>query len=307
MVIKAGLAYHLNKFVDLIIQKNPLQKKAIKLFLQSQDEEFWIRSDEYCSNMFVLLEREDITLEYVADSYLKMCKDMLKEQVKFKKTGKYSCSTIEEANRKVYYSENEMKPYMYGLGLSQFLWPNHYAMYSYFINIVRKINNIEFYLEIGPGHGLFLVEALKHFENASFSAVDISPISIDITKKVIDQFVPCVKCDFLHKDVREFSGNQYDMIVMCEVLEHLEDPNEILQKIRELLSPGGTAFITTCANAPAIDHVYLYRSVEHIRSEIRNSGFGIISEIVLPVGNIHEDEWEQQKVEINYAALLEIR
>ncbi len=298
--------YLMNNFIKIIDKKNPLQKKAIKAFVEGCDDLFWQRSDDYCKNMFQLLQKEQISLDYVADSYLKMCKDMLKEQIKFKRTGKYSCSTVVEAVETVYHSEEEMSAYMYGLGLSQFLWPNHYFMYSYFIDVISKLNDVKTYLEIGPGHGLFLVESLKRFKSADFTAVDISPVSVSITQKVVKEFSPQTKCRFINCDVREFVEDyKYDVIVMCEVLEHLEDPNEILQKVKALLNPGGTAFITTCANAPAIDHVYLYTSADHIRKEICAQGFNIVSDLTLPVENEPEEQWERKKVELNYAAVLE--
>jgi SAM-dependent methyltransferase len=100
-----------------------------------------------------------------------------------------------------------------------------------------------------------------------------------------------------------YSGS-FDYIVMCELLEHLDCPAEILRRAYSLLIPGGHCFITTCANAPAIDHVYLYHSVEHMRRELRSSGFAIETELALPVGDSPEERWEADKVEINYAAML---
>jgi len=62
--------------------------------------------------------------------------------------------------------------------------------------------------------------------------------------------------------------------------------------------------VTTCANAPAVDHVYLYDSVEHIRTQIRECGFQIDSDIALSVDGSSEDQWVKGKTEINYAAYL---
>ena len=78
-------------------------------------------------------------------------------------------------------------------------------------------------------------------------------------------------------------------------------------EVKNLMAEGGRLFITTCANAPAIDHVYLYDSVEHIQREIREAGFSIISEVALPVGNFSREEWARRKVEVNYGAMLAVR
>ena len=62
---------------------------------------------------------------------------------------------------------------------------------------------------------------------------------------------------------------------------------------------------TTCANCPAIDHVYLYRSVEEIQAHVREAGLKIVAELALPVGSIPRERWSAERVEVNYAAVLE--
>lgn len=37
--------------------------------------------------------------------------------------------------------------------------------------------------------------------------------------------------------------------------------------------PGGVAYISTVINAPAIDHIYLFSSVEEILKMVRECGF----------------------------------
>jgi hypothetical protein len=91
---------------------------------------------------------------------------------------------------------------------------------------------------------------------------------------------------------------------MCEVLEHLDCPLNILKKTYALLHDEGRLFITTCANCPAIDHVYLYENVGHIRKEIQEAGFNIVSDLPLPVGNYPDNNWLDTKIEVNYAAML---
>src|SRR4030043_453381 len=73
-------------------------------------------------NKILYLIDENISLEYVVDAYLKMCTDMLKSQIKFMKTGCYPVELSKDAFETVYSNETEMKSYMIGLALSQFLW-----------------------------------------------------------------------------------------------------------------------------------------------------------------------------------------
>lgn len=294
-------------FVSLIERKSSLQKKAIRAFFATQDALFFERAEQFCQKFDTVIESHGLTREFVVDSYLKMCADMLREQIKFRRTGAYSCRRAADAYDAVYSSEREMASYMYALALSIFLWPNHYRMFDFFLARSRELPTIERYLEIGPGHGVFLAQSMRAFPGAAFHAIDISPVSIRIAAALVERFVGDTTCRFERRDVMEAVGDpagRFDFIVMCEVLEHLDDPNTMLRRLREMLTPSGRLFVTTCANAPAIDHVYLYHDVAHIRRELRQSGFEIQVDLALPVGDYPESDWDRHKVEINYAAML---
>lgn len=79
-----------------------------------------------------------------------------------------------------------------------------------------------------------------------------------------------------------------------------------MNKSYRLLENHGHLFITTCTNSLAVDHVYLYESVEQIRNHINQARFRIISDLQLFVDK-NRKEIENDKPEINYAAMLEKR
>ncbi len=91
---------------------------------------------------------------------------------------------------------------------------------------------------------------------------------------------------------------------MGEVLEHVNDPLKILKSIYGLLINGGSFYLTTCANAPAIDHVYLFNDVDEIRTLIEKAGFSISKELVAPSEDKSWKEIEAQKLDVSYAAIL---
>ena len=299
-----GITENWSQFLSLIYERNPMQKKMIESFLSSQESVYWERAEDFASKLCEHIKAKNLSVEYVVGAYLKMCSDMIAEQFRFKKTGRYLSDNASDANSRIYSSESEMSSYMYGLALSQFLWPNHYAMYNFFRHQSSQLTGIKNYLEIGPGHGLFLVEALKLFSGAKFSAVDVSPVSIDIARDIVEHFLPNSQCKFMVQDATELKQGSYDYIVMCEVLEHLDCPLTMLKSISNLLSTQGSLFITTCANCPTVDHVYLYESVEQIRHHVREAGFTIVTDLPLPVGDYPEEEWQREKIVVNYAALL---
>jgi 2-polyprenyl-3-methyl-5-hydroxy-6-metoxy-1,4-benzoquinol methylase len=99
-------------------------------------------------------------------------------------------------------------------------------------------------------------------------------------------------------------GRQFDFITMGEVLEHVNQPNTLLSRLKQMLAPGGFGFISTCANCPAIDHVYQFDTVDQIRELITSSGLIIEKDLPLPVENMSVSEAENQRITINYCALV---
>jgi len=297
-----------NMIVRKICTRSPLQKKKLKQYLAAKDERFFQEAEEFAIQYIGYLNHEEIPLNYVVDSYLKMCQDMMNCQIEFMKTGKYTIDIHSEAYKEVYNNPERMKSYMLGLAISQFLWPTHYAMYNFFANNVEKLSpNIRSYLEIGPGHGLFFNKALECLgKDVEAVGVDISPMSISITRSIMEY----CRTDFLNieyhnVDILKFdSDKKYDFITMGEVLEHVNCPDKLLYKLKELLTSEGKAFVSTCVNAPAIDHVYHFKSVDEIRSEIDNCGLLIKDEKVLPAENLPLKEIEEKKIAVNYCAIL---
>jgi 2-polyprenyl-3-methyl-5-hydroxy-6-metoxy-1,4-benzoquinol methylase len=200
-----------------------------------------------------------------------------------------------------------MLSYMTGLALSQYLWRTHYEMFSHLKKQLHKNKReIKTYLEIGPGHGLFLKNAIDILDtNVDMTAIDISPISLDISKSIIKHFFPIKKINFINKDMLDLNLNaNFDFIVMGEVIEHVENPHLLLNKINNLLTKRGNAFLSTCVNCPAIDHVYHFHSVQEIRDMFESCGLSILSEKILPVEDLPMNEIVEKKITINYSAIV---
>ena len=127
-------------------------------------------------------------------------------------------------------------------------------------------------LDIGPGHGFFSYLVKKEFPDyEKIDIVDISDTSLEMTKKIIS--FDGEKIKYTKKDIFDYDdSNKYDFIVLGEVLEHLDEPKQILIKLSKLLKPGGLLWITTPTNSPALDHVYLFKTKEEVLLLISDSG-----------------------------------
>lgn len=296
----------LSQIVELIFSNNPLQKKRItKFFSSKKDEVFWLFCDNLSKTLNTKLLISEKDKDKAAAAYIKMCKDFLSEQIKFKRTGEYSCLDASDANTNVYSDPEVMRYYMVGLLLSYMFWPNHYELFQFYRENL-PVNRIENYLEVGVGHGLFTSTMLSHQQNVKPTIVDISETSINTAIEVMRCFdIDTSEINFVHNDYLDTEFNdKFDFIIMGEVLEHVNDAPLFMQKTKKLLKPDGTIYLSTCANSPALDHVYRFHNVQEMRDIITNNGFSIVKDLALPSEDIPEQDWEKELVTINYCALI---
>jgi len=97
-------------------------------------------------------------------------------------------------------------------------------------------------LELGCGKGEFLLEC--HKENLDVVGVDINPNYIEISKEKIKKsgFEPHI---ILTKGEKlPFKDNSFDFINCVEVLEHTNDPEQVLKECFRMLKNNGQIYIT---------------------------------------------------------------
>src|SRR5262249_18889292 len=76
--------------------------------------------------------------------------------------------------------------------------------------------------------------------------------------------------------------NRYDAIVVCEVLEHLQNPLQSLKTLSQCLKDDGKMFLTMAINIAQEDHVFLYPDPLSCRNQIRESGLRVVKEWLSP-------------------------
>ena len=67
-----------------------------------------------------------------------------------------------------------------------------------------------------------------------------------------------------------------DFTICQEVLEHVEDPERLCQRLHNITRAGGKAYITAAINAAHSDHIYLFRSPDEVRQLLESTGWKII-------------------------------
>jgi 2-polyprenyl-3-methyl-5-hydroxy-6-metoxy-1,4-benzoquinol methylase len=121
------------------------------------------------------------------------------------------------------------------------------AEFRTLIDRLRRIVPSGRLLEIGSAYGFFLLEASAHYE---VHGVEIADDAAALARaRGLD-----VRTGSLTRQMLEEVG-PVDVIVMLDVIEHLEDPKATLCRCGEFLRPGGAMVLTTPDFASALARI----------------------------------------------------
>ena len=82
-------------------------------------------------------------------------------------------------------------------------------------------------------------------------------------------------------------GRTWDLVLLCQTIDHLLDVGGTLRRVRALLNPGGYLFVDivdfraaylrngSAEDATKIDHPY-YLTQETMQAYLRQAGFGVV-------------------------------
>lgn len=289
------------KFITHVSNQSELQRKYLQKWNITEKEKVELRII-----LSFFLEKYNYTLDYLADAYIFINNMVMEETYYFIKYGKYRNESFEEVNKEIYQNTKYMDRLMCGLTISDYIWINHIKMIRYYEKHLDSFRGKK-YLEIGPGFGQYLKMSILKDNFDEYLAVDISPVSV---KKCRDYLEYCgikidKKCNIIEKNFENLTINdKFDFVVMGEMLEHVEKPLNVLNKIYTLLNQNGKAFITTVINAPTIDHIFLFKTVKDVLDIVRNAGFKIEDYFCATAGDISFEKAEKKKKGINIALIL---
>lgn len=94
-------------------------------------------------------------------------------------------------------------------------------------------------LDVGSASGWFLSEVAKRYPQARSTGIDVYDKAIAYAKKTYPHIT------FLEADGHTIplKDNSQDLVLCCEMLEHVVNPHQVLSEIRRVLSPNGYAII----------------------------------------------------------------
>lgn len=215
----------------------------------------------------------------------------LKEQMAFQKTGQYSNTDFDEVRKAVYDNPDVMQRfYLEGLMLTHAFWPIHFDIHEFFNReFVERVPDSGIGLEVGFGHGLYLLEVLTRKPGTRTKSFDISPYARTYAARVLEAGgVARHRYELTAADVREplpAGDASQDWAIFAEVLEHIPDPLGALRDLARCLKPGAPLFATTVLHSNAIDHIYQFESAAEVRGMLSDTGFSVDRECILRVAD----------------------
>lgn len=308
MNMPEDLAPRFARLVREIGSKNPLQKKSIMRSLQSADAAYFTFAESVVSRLMTAVDRDDC-YDYLADTYIWYTKLLRIEEIHYAQNGAYRFDNYDEVYEKVYGRDDYMFNYVVGLGLTQPLWVNHYKIVRFFLDeFVPMIIAAKTGAEIGVGHGLFHSEAMRGAPELRTTLLDVSQTALEMTLRVIAatgldpaRATP-VKADV--QKVVPIDDGVLDVLLMGELIEHLQDGEAVMRAMAAKMAPGGLCYFSTGANAPAEDHILLFTTSDEIRDFVRKCGWRIEKEAVFTLGGMSEKDANENKQTLNYCAVL---
>ena len=150
------------------------------------------------------------------------------------------------------------------------------AVYKKYISKLKKAS----VLDLGCGLGHFL-DILKG-KGWDIEGIDMSKSSVKIAKKKLGNKIHL-------KSIESFkTSKKYDLILMIDIIEHVRNPDHIMQKVKDLLKKDGLLIMNT-PNTSAIlakisgktwfqykrEHLYYFNS-SNIKQFLSKNGFKTI-------------------------------
>ena len=136
------------------------------------------------------------------------------------------------------------------------------------------------------------------------TAWDLSAVSVEQTRHALE-LLGAGEANLGVRDMMDVTpgAETYDLIVLSEILEHLEDPKAAMRAMRGLVSDRGLVFVNVPVNSPSPDHLYLMEDLDGARALLTNTGFEIVAEAAFPTQDRPLDKALRQRISVSVCLL----
>jgi ubiquinone/menaquinone biosynthesis C-methylase UbiE len=106
------------------------------------------------------------------------------------------------------------------------------------IPVLSEINSL---VDLGAGEGDLLYSLDHSYKIKTLSGIDISPRRVTKLKKRLPNG------EFFARDVlhSKFKSSSFDLVLSTQVIEHIDDPRQLVTEIKRMLKKEGFAYVTS--------------------------------------------------------------
>lgn len=226
------------------------------------------------------------------DAFVDFTIDYLRQQVQFEASGKYDNGDFDEIYKNVYGNREVMEGfYFIGLFLAYaFMIVPYEKLKFYKDSFLTKLSSGSVGVEVGYGHGLYILEALLGVKDSKARGFDISPFSSAFVTKVF-KAAGIAKDRYILEigDVRKqlpLADQFADWCIFAEVMEHLPEPAVGFKEIHRFLKRGGLLYTTTVIDTNHMDHIVNFADDTGVDALITGNGFKILDKKIIRLNEI---------------------
>ena len=216
----------------------------------------------------------------LADGYLHFLMDVTRSQIEYERRGSYMNKSYDDIFDRVYNNPKFMNLYHWGVFVSGFAWEHLIKIYDLYRKSFLPCLNPEGgrLLDLGSGSGIWSFLTTHFLPQWTSQGIDISEKSVELSTAMAENSGLGSKIKFKTCDALKFKGNEkYNAGISCFLMEHLEQPQLLLQNMSSNLEIRGYAFIIAALTAAEVDHIYEFRRESEIVSMAEEAGFRVIS------------------------------
>lgn len=250
-----------------------------------------------------LSEHWHVDLRQALDSYYRFVEKQIRIHNSFLKEGRYRFECLADLEKSDEWQAHQ-KDYGFILLFSIIFSSHRFEIYHHFRKMIsayaRKGGKC---LEVGAGCGVETSFLAKYFD---VKAYDMNAFS----REAINFLFPELQGKFFPQ-VYDFSEKgYYDVAVMIELIEHVENPLELLSGFSSVLTNSGVGFLTFALNMPQIDHIYHFRNIVEVTTMLQSSGLTVIKDFcavssALPIPFQKREEYaSDMRFPTNYCCLV---
>lgn len=233
----------------------------------------------------------------------------LEEYKNFRQTFRYSHGQgdFQRINETVYQSGEAMEPYLLSLLVSYVFFPHHYEELTFYADCVAELPGGARSIDFGSGHGLFSLLTLQ-VPGRSCECVDIAPTAAAMTSFLLERFAaPGTSHSVAVDDAVRYAprADNYDFMICCGFLEHIEDPAGFLARALPRLADAGRMFVMLPVNTPHPDHIIHFKTTREVDEFLAACGLCAVRKRVIPTEDVSVERAEAEAVPIVHLTLCQ--